>query len=197
MGTGNLRWRTGNGDRRRRRILRFVQGFGRREGFPPSYREIAGNSGWRYPRRCIAFRCLSRTGPCAAGPASRAPPIPGSRPVDTAAQPGHRPEDRQPPSPASGGAAMPGPVRSPWLGVLLRRRPGTGCRGKPTVGGVSGDRLLVGSAAVGHGDRERRDRRLQLRQLARRHLPHPRGRVAALVAVAAEVDHHRHRGHAG
>jgi repressor LexA len=35
------RWRTGVGDWQRRRILRFVQEFGRREGHSPSYRQIA------------------------------------------------------------------------------------------------------------------------------------------------------------
>ena len=36
------RWRTGVGEWQRRRILRFVQEFGRRrEGYSPSYREIA------------------------------------------------------------------------------------------------------------------------------------------------------------
>ena len=39
------RWRTGAGDWQRRRILRFVQEFGRREGYSPSYREIAEELG--------------------------------------------------------------------------------------------------------------------------------------------------------
>jgi len=43
MDSSNLRWRAG--DWRRRRILRFIQEFGRREGYPPSYREIAGALG--------------------------------------------------------------------------------------------------------------------------------------------------------
>ena len=39
------RWRTGVGEWQRRRILRFVQEFGRREGYSPSYREIAEELG--------------------------------------------------------------------------------------------------------------------------------------------------------
>jgi repressor LexA len=39
------RWRTGAGDWQRRRILRFVQEFGRREGYSSSYREIAEELG--------------------------------------------------------------------------------------------------------------------------------------------------------
>jgi repressor LexA len=35
----------GSGERQRRRILGFVQEFGRREGYSPSYREIAGELG--------------------------------------------------------------------------------------------------------------------------------------------------------
>lgn len=37
--------RVGAGDWQRRRILGFVQKFGRREGYPPSYREIAEELG--------------------------------------------------------------------------------------------------------------------------------------------------------
>jgi repressor LexA len=39
------RWRTGVGDWQRCRILRFVQEFGRCEGYSPSYREIAEELG--------------------------------------------------------------------------------------------------------------------------------------------------------
>ena len=39
------RWRTSGGEWQRHRILRFVQEFGRREGYSPSYREIAEELG--------------------------------------------------------------------------------------------------------------------------------------------------------
>ena len=39
------RWHTGVGDWQRGRILRFLQEFGRREGYSPSYREIAEELG--------------------------------------------------------------------------------------------------------------------------------------------------------
>jgi repressor LexA len=45
MDSTKLRWRTGAGEGQRRRILRFVQEFGQREGYSPSQREIAGELG--------------------------------------------------------------------------------------------------------------------------------------------------------
>src|SRR5260370_19453125 len=44
MGSTKLHWRTGGGDWQRRKILQFVQEF-RREGYSPSYREIAEELG--------------------------------------------------------------------------------------------------------------------------------------------------------
>jgi repressor LexA len=45
MGSTRRRHSTDAGDWQRRRILRFVQEFGRREGYSPSYREIGENLG--------------------------------------------------------------------------------------------------------------------------------------------------------
>lgn len=45
MGSTRRRHSTDTGDWQRRRILQFVQEFGRREGYSPSYREIGENLG--------------------------------------------------------------------------------------------------------------------------------------------------------
>jgi repressor LexA len=45
LGSTKLHWHTGGGDWRRRKILQFVQEFARREGYSPSYREIAEELG--------------------------------------------------------------------------------------------------------------------------------------------------------
>jgi DNA-binding transcriptional ArsR family regulator len=45
MGSTAMRWPAGSGDGQRRRIIRFVQEFRRREGCPPSYREITAALG--------------------------------------------------------------------------------------------------------------------------------------------------------
>ena len=45
LGSTKLHWHTGGGDWQRHKILRFVQEFGRREGYSPSYREIAEELG--------------------------------------------------------------------------------------------------------------------------------------------------------
>jgi len=45
MGSMHVRWRDGDDYGGRRRILRFIREFGRRKGYPPSYREIAGELG--------------------------------------------------------------------------------------------------------------------------------------------------------
>ena len=45
MGASGHRRRAGSGERQRRRILRFVQEFGRREGYSPSYRDIGEELG--------------------------------------------------------------------------------------------------------------------------------------------------------
>jgi len=45
MGSSSFRRPPGTGDSQRRRILGFVQEFGRREGYSPSYREIAKELG--------------------------------------------------------------------------------------------------------------------------------------------------------
>jgi SOS-response transcriptional repressor LexA len=45
MGTGTPSRRTGRGDSRRRIIAQIIREFGRREGHPPSLREIAEGAG--------------------------------------------------------------------------------------------------------------------------------------------------------
>ena len=45
LGSTKLHWHTGGGDWQRRKILQFVQEFVRREGYSPSYREIAEELG--------------------------------------------------------------------------------------------------------------------------------------------------------
>jgi repressor LexA len=45
MGSTKLHWSTGGGEWQRRKILQFVQEFARREGYSPSYREIAEELG--------------------------------------------------------------------------------------------------------------------------------------------------------
>jgi repressor LexA len=62
MGSTKLRWRTGDRGWRRRRILRFVQDFGQREGHPPSYREIAGALGLAVSTVSYEVSVLERNG---------------------------------------------------------------------------------------------------------------------------------------
>lgn len=45
LGSTKLHWHAGGGDSQRRKILQFVQEFVRREGYSPSYREIAEELG--------------------------------------------------------------------------------------------------------------------------------------------------------
>jgi len=63
-----LRRRTGTGDWKRRRILRFVKEFGRREGYSPSYREIAEELGLAVSTVSYHVSVLEQEGSLRRGP---------------------------------------------------------------------------------------------------------------------------------
>src|SRR6266849_2064270 len=68
MDSIKLRWRTGTGDWQRRRILGFVQEFGRREGYSPSLREIAGELGLAVSTVSYHVSVLEQDGSLRRGP---------------------------------------------------------------------------------------------------------------------------------
>jgi SOS-response transcriptional repressor LexA len=68
MDSTELRGRTGVGDRQRRRILRFVKEFGQREGYSPSYREIAEELGLAVSRVSYHVSVLKQDGSLRRGP---------------------------------------------------------------------------------------------------------------------------------
>src|ERR1700761_4783475 len=80
-------WHTGDGDGQRRKILQFVLEFTRRQGYSPSYREIAEELGLAVSTVSYHVSVLKQEGSCAAKPGSRARswrapvPYPGLNPM--------------------------------------------------------------------------------------------------------------------